>query len=70
MKAMIWTRYGPPDVLQLQEVAKPAPKDDEVLIELRLGSLQKSTTVLFLNLAVATTCLASSCTEADACLAL
>jgi len=32
MKAVIWTRYGPPDVLQLQEVAKPIPKDDEVLI--------------------------------------
>jgi NADPH:quinone reductase-like Zn-dependent oxidoreductase len=34
MKAVICTRYGSPDVLQLQEVAKPAPKDDEVLIEI------------------------------------
>lgn len=33
MKAVIWTRYGPPDVLQLQEVAQPIPKDDEVLIK-------------------------------------
>ena len=33
MKAVIWTRYGPPDVLQLQEVATPIPKDDEVLIK-------------------------------------
>lgn len=35
MKAMVWTKYGPPDVLQLKEVAKPAPKDHEVLIRIR-----------------------------------
>src|SRR5688572_17349032 len=34
MKAIVWTRYGSPDVLQLQEVAKPAPKDHEVLIKI------------------------------------
>jgi NADPH:quinone reductase-like Zn-dependent oxidoreductase len=32
MKAVVLTRFGPPDVLQLQEVAKPAPRDNEVLI--------------------------------------
>src|SRR5712664_2708397 len=34
MKAIVHTQYGPPDVLQFTEVAKPTPKDDEVLIKL------------------------------------
>jgi NADPH:quinone reductase-like Zn-dependent oxidoreductase len=32
MKAVVWTKYGPPDVLELSEVAKPTPKHNEVLI--------------------------------------
>jgi NADPH:quinone reductase-like Zn-dependent oxidoreductase len=32
MNAIVWTRYGPPEVLQLQEKTKPAPKKNEVLI--------------------------------------
>jgi NADPH:quinone reductase-like Zn-dependent oxidoreductase len=34
MRAIVWTKPGPPDVLQLQEVATPAPKDNEVLIRI------------------------------------
>ncbi len=34
MKAMVWTKYGTPDVLQLKEVASPVPKENEVLIKI------------------------------------
>ena len=34
MKAIVWTAYGPPDVLQLKEVNKPAPQGHEVLIRI------------------------------------
>jgi NADPH:quinone reductase-like Zn-dependent oxidoreductase len=39
MKTIVWTKYGPPDALQLKEVEKPAPKEDEVLIKVHATSV-------------------------------
>lgn len=34
MNAIVWTKYGPPDGLELQEVEKPVPKDDQILVRI------------------------------------
>jgi NADPH:quinone reductase-like Zn-dependent oxidoreductase len=39
MKAGVYTRYGPPDVVQITDVEKPSPNDNEVLIKVRAASV-------------------------------
>jgi NADPH:quinone reductase-like Zn-dependent oxidoreductase len=38
MKAIVYTQYGPSDVLQLKDVAKPEPKEDQVLVKIHAAS--------------------------------
>ncbi|MEJ2149897.1 MAG: hypothetical protein P8Z40_10490 [Chloroflexota bacterium] len=40
MRAAVYERYGPPEVLQVKEVARPSPREDEILVRVRATTVR------------------------------
>lgn len=46
MKAIVQDKYGSPDVLELQEIDKPEPEDNEVLVQIHASSVNKGVWII------------------------